>query len=187
MKFIFFFLILFSLKAQSQQIEVIKFKAVEVAEIEDDNVYLIDNDDFDSLLNVGNSEYKLIYTYAAWCRPCIETLPKVLDLIEKNKNEIDFYVISPEDENDNNEFHKIRYRLKEAGYKGPIFNISNKHSKRFKKKYISFVENISTEIKDYGLSLILFFDKDKNLLISSTYLKDKEHYLDQIQQILDSN
>ena len=76
--------------------------------------------------------------------------------------------------------------MKEAGYKGPIFNISNKHSKRFKKKYISFVENISKEIKDYGLSLILFFVKDNNLLISSTYLKDEKHYLQQIQQVMDS-
>ena len=187
MKFVFFFLVLFSLKAQSQQIEVSRFNAVEVVDIEDNHVYLIDNEDFDSLLNVGNSEYKLVYTYAAWCKPCIETLPKVLDLVEKNENEIDFYLITPEDENDNTEFKRIRYKLKEAGYKGPIFNISNKHSKRYKKKYISFVENISTEIKDYGLSLILFFDKDNKLLVSSTYLKDEKHYLDQIQQVLDLN
>lgn len=187
MRIIFFFLILFSLNAQSQQLDVIRFNDVEVADIENYNVYLIDNDDFDSLLNVGNSEYKLIYTYAAWCKPCVETLPKILDLVTRNKSKIDFYLITAQDENNTSEFNRIRYRLKEAGYEGPIFNISNKHSKRFKKKYISFVENISKEIKDYGLSLILFFAKDNDLRISSTYLKDEKYYLDQIQQVLDSN
>ena len=108
MKLIFSFLILFTLKAQSQQIEIIKFNAADTSSIADNNVYLINNEDFDELLNLGSSEYKLVYTYAAWCKPCVETLPEVLDLVARNKNNIDFYLITAQDENNINEFKRIR-------------------------------------------------------------------------------
>jgi cytochrome c biogenesis protein CcmG/thiol:disulfide interchange protein DsbE len=46
---------------------------------------------------VSSKNYYLIHLWGSWCAPCIDEMPKIIDLASKSKPDINFYLIATND------------------------------------------------------------------------------------------
>jgi thiol-disulfide isomerase/thioredoxin len=79
--------------------------------------------------------------WATWCPPCIAELPSIQKLYDQYKDQVDFYLITQEDENTINEF------LERRDYQLPIYRLHGHVSDLFYSRKIPASFLISPEGK----------------------------------------
>lgn len=187
--FIYFLLTLSSFSIYSQE----KLSALKIDNYEgvftdtlSSNIYEINKNDFHGLIKNSKKKYHLIYVFAWWCKPCIETFPAVLDHFYKNKN-IELYILNIERNNSKDLKHLQDILKKQYHIKKATFMISEVYGKRPKKKYTNFIYDLVPEHEKYGLGLFLLFDKKLNNLYASTYLESKDEKINKIIELTIDN
>ena len=172
MKFILLFLFIIS-NIYSQEIynakKITDFKSVTKNQ-SDSDIYSLNATELGSLILSSQKKYQLIYSYATWCKPCNETLPKILKFVNSNNN-VQLYIINIEKDNSRSLKWTKDAFIKKFNYLNNTFMVSESYGKRSYKKYDRFIQVIAPGHKDYGLSLIILFDNNKNLLYASTYFE----------------
>jgi len=149
-------------------------------------IYSLNANELDSLITTSPKKYHLIYSYATWCKSCNILFPKILDIVKNSKN-IQLYVIDIERNNSRYlKWTKEAFKNK-FNYLNNTFMISDSYGKRRYKKYENFIQKIAPGHKDYGLSLIVLFDKNKNLLYASTYFEEDDAEIKKINTLTKNN
>jgi len=149
-------------------------------------IYSLNANELDSLITLSPKKYHLIYSYATWCKSCNIFFPKILNLVKNSKN-IQLYVINIERNNSRYlKWTKEAFKNK-FNYLNNTFMVSDTYGKRRYKKYERFIQNIAPDHKNYGLSLIVLFDNNKNLLYASTYFEEDDAEIKKINMLTKNN
>ncbi len=135
-------------------------------------MYSFNDRDFNYLAHKEGKKLKLVYTFALWCVPCKKMFPKILQVANKYRNDLQFYLVTME--NNEKELNRLRlFYTNEKLFARPAFNISNnvsgKYYKNLRKKYSAFVQAIVPEHKEYGLSLAILYNTENKVIYASTY------------------
>lgn len=98
----------------------------------------------------------IVYVYEFWCKPCNEKIMSIQDFAKKNN--FIFLVMTIESEGTkyskkNEEILSEKYQINNIGV------LSDTYGRNMRKKYKSFLSEISDKDYDLELSKIIFYDK----------------------------
>ncbi|MFA7686369.1 MAG: hypothetical protein WCY25_00730 [Moheibacter sp.] len=149
----------------------------------DTEIYEINKNVLDSIMKKTDRDYIYLYTFAWWCEPCIKKLPHVLNL-KKDFDNLQLLIITTEQDDSKQLLLTKKYKNDKFNITFPIFNISDNYSKRRWKKYDSFIQEVVPNHKDYGLSLSIILNKEREVIYASTYNESIEEEFQKIKEII---
>lgn len=138
---------------------------------------------FSRLIEKSNKEFHLVYSFGYWCKPCRELMPDLMKTIE-SRTDIAFYPLIVENLESREVQKNADYLKQHFDYDGRIYSADLALGKKPYKRYQALVETLVPGHQEYGMSLMLVFDKSGKCLFASTYHMDKEEKLSEIQRIL---
>jgi thiol-disulfide isomerase/thioredoxin len=148
------------------------------------DVYSLNSENFLELITSSTKEYHLFYSFATWCGPCREYLPMLLDLVEKNSDNLELYVLIIEKDDSKELLHSKAFFSKIENFDRPLYCLTTGKSKKPVKRYLNFVESILPNHIEYGLSLNIMYNNMANVLYASNYNETKEDILTNLNQLL---
>lgn len=167
----------FSLCAQDHYFAKTISNYNEVLNSNKNEIYSLNKTEFDSLIKVDKShEFHLVYSFGTWCKPCIAFLPQLLDWTEKNPP-VKLYILNIEKDGDDRLLRVKDYLRQKHNFNENTFRVSDEYGKRRWKKYDAFVQEMAPSHDEYGMSLLLLYDKTGKLLYASTYNETDEEEL----------
>lgn len=148
-------------------------------------IYRINKPILDKLLKASNKKYTLIYTFGVWCSPCVEKLPKVLDL-KKDFNNLTLLITTAEKDYGKYLWWTSNYFRENSYVNFPTFNVFSEFPKKGRsKKYNRFIQEIVPNHKDYGYSLLILIENNTgNVLFASTYNETPDYNFRTIKEYL---
>lgn len=147
------------------------------------NVIEVSAKEIKELMNKSDKEYQLLYSYASWCKPCMEIIDQVLKLSKKDK--IAFYPVVLDKLGSRYLEQTLKSLYIERGYTGKTYKPSAEYSKRYYKSYEKFVEDLIPSATKYGISFFVLFDKQGSVLYKSTYEIPKSESIKKIDALTD--
>lgn len=149
-------------------------------ELTSNNIAHLNTQEFVSVLDSSTKDFKVIYTFATWCKPCIEILPTVIEIA--NKDNVDFYLTTFEKINSSDYKDLVRFLKKQDyGAKVNVYNIRNEDINNYKKNYLYFTKTIIPDKTNYGMGLIVVLNKQNKLLYASDWHQTKEQEIDSLK------
>lgn len=161
--------------------EVYKEYSKNPSNIEGLDIYELNEKNLEYLLSNSKKEFKIIYTFGFWCRPCVEYLPSLLDFVNR-RNDIELIILLSERDDSKNLLGNLNY-FKKIKYNKPIFNISDSYSPRPRRKYDNFIQSIIPGHSEYGYSLDILYNKKNEPIYSSTYNESAAERIEKITQL----
>lgn len=147
------------------------------------HIYEVDHEETHRLFQQSDKQYKLIYTFGVWCKPCIELLPTVLELSNEHANKLELYTFITENRPNMLQLSKD-YFDKYPDFERPVFNISNDYHKRWRKKYDIFIDKLVPGHEDFGMSVLILFDEKNEVIFVSNYHMSKEEKINSVLELL---
>ena len=149
----------------------------EVLNSNQNEIYSLNKSEFDSLIKANkNQKFHLVYSFGTWCKPCVAFLPELLDWV-KNNPSVKLYILNIEKDG-NKKLQRVKDFLSEAhDFNANTFMVSEEYGKGRWKKYDAFVAEMAPGHKEYGMSLLLLYDKTEKLIYASTYNETNEEVL----------
>lgn len=132
------------------------------------DIYLLNRTDFKKLIAQSDKKYHLIYSFGYWCKPCLESMPKVMDIVNE-RDDLAFYPLIVEKLDSDEVTKNVAFLKQKYGYIGNVYSADPALGKNPRYAYHAFVEILAPEHKEYGMSLILLFHQNGNLLLATTY------------------
>lgn len=148
------------------------------------DIYSLNSENFLELLTSSTKEYHLFYSFATWCRPCREYLPMLLEFVEKNRDNLELYVLIIEKDDSKELLHSKAFFSKIKNFNSPLYCLTSGESKRPVKRYLNFVKSILPNHKEYGLSLNILYNNNGNALYASNYNESKEEILTNLNELI---
>jgi thiol-disulfide isomerase/thioredoxin len=146
------------------------------SDLKDSTTYEIDKNTLLNLISKNKKKYTLVVSYGFWCKPCNEYLPKLLNFINENKEQVELVLINVEPDDSKRLYLNYYYLLKRFNYTKPIFMISETYSKKKWKKYDSFlIDLISKDVFNKtmgGMSQHILYESNKIVYLSNYNLTD---------------
>lgn len=180
MKIIAFFISLFcltNLSAQEKYFTKVISDFDEALNSNKNEIYSLNKTEFDSLIKMDkNHEFHLVYSFGTWCKPCVAFLPKLLEWSESNPS-VKLYILNIEKDGDDKLLRVKNFLREKHNFNANTFMVSDEYGKRRWKKYDAFVQEMAPGHDEYGMSLLLFYDKTGKLLYASTYNETDEEEL----------
>ncbi|MCZ6703895.1 MAG: hypothetical protein O6940_12765 [Ignavibacteria bacterium] len=155
---------------------------------------IVDKNELMDEMGKNNSvRFHLIYTYAKWCKPCIEHLPKIINESKKIES-LKLYLLDYEDEA--SILGPSGHLLKKLNYSGVVFKISPKYDRKERRRYNNFLKSLNENLKEdvfskylakghLGLSKYLLFDEKLKLIYVSSW--ETENKLDDLKKLTQTN
>ncbi|TYB73012.1 TlpA family protein disulfide reductase [Bizionia saleffrena] len=174
--FIFFPTLLFS--QDKEYLNIKKYEELSINKIYDLNTDLLHKYEH------NNGKYKILYSFATWCSPCVEFIPTIINLQKKLSN-TNIYVYGIETKTKRQAVYLDFFKNK--NYQLPVFNLESKESSRRFKKYDKFlVDILGTKFnpKYIGLSKIIILDENFKVLFESNYNMNNDDIRTKIEQIV---
>lgn len=149
----------------------------EVLNSNQNEIYSLNKSEFDSLIKANkNQKFHLVYSFGTWCKPCVAFLPELLDWV-KNNPSVKLYILNIEKDG-NKKLQRVKDFLSEVhDFNANTFMVSEEYGKGRWKKYDAFVAEMAPGHKEYGMSLLLLYDKTEKLIYASTYNETNEEVL----------
>ena len=149
----------------------------EVLNSNKNEIYSLNKAEFDSLIKIDNNhKFPLVYSFATWCKPCVAFLPDLLDWTENNPL-VRLYILNIEKDGDKKLLRVKDFLREKHNFNANTFMVSDEYGKRRWKKYDAFVQEMVPGHDEYGMSLLLLYDKTGKLLYASTYNETDEEEL----------
>jgi len=145
------------------------------------NVYSLNKTEFETLISESEKSYHLVYSFATWCKPCLESLPKVLYFIKNNPN-VQLYILNIEKHDSKRQMDVKNFLYEKYNYTSNTFTVSEEYGKGKWKRYDTFINAIAPNHKEYGMSLFLLFSDKSNLIYASTYNETTDEILKLIEK-----
>lgn len=141
-------------------------------------IYSLNKTEFDSLVKKDkNHELHLVYSFGTWCKPCVTFLPKLLDWLESNPS-VKLYILNIEKDGDDKMLRLKDFLREKYNFNENTFMVSEEYGNGRWKKYDKFVSTMAPGHSEYGMSLLLLYNKSGKLLYASTYNEtDKDKLL----------
>lgn len=128
-----------------------------------DNIFIINDEKLICLLK--NENKTIIYSYAFWCKPCVEELPHIINFA--NNKKVNLYILLIHNENSR------EMQIENNKFKNENLNIlvlSDEYGNKPRKKYKNFLKKFYAESKLIDdMSKIILFDEDGNLMYISDW------------------
>ena len=180
MKRITLLLTFFSLSAFGQNLkaEKINFEVISNYEsLKDSTTYSLNKIELQNLISNSTKKYTLLISYGFWCKPCQELLPKVLELINHNKDIVEIYIINVEPDESKRLFLNQEFLSRRFHFTKPNFMVSEDYGKGKWKKYDAFLLDIIG--KDFnktytGMSQNILYRNGEIVYLSNYNLSDFE-------------
>ncbi|MFC6096508.1 TlpA family protein disulfide reductase [Flavobacterium qiangtangense] len=189
-----FLLICLNSFSQTSKTKKVSIKNVhylsEASNFSEDNIllanvklYKIDNVSLLQMIEKSTKKLKIVLFYGYWCTPCREMLPKLIELAEKNKDNIDLFVITGEQDE---RFEKVFSYLKQLNLNNPSFIIDTKKYGNEKEPFIRTEKLIQEICKDcdykkMGFPSFIIYNKQNKMIFDATYENTNEYNYDQIE------
>lgn len=149
------------------------------------DIYLLNAEDFKNLITKSSKEYHLIYSFGYWCKPCRETMPKLMEVI-RNRENLALYPLMVEKLTSEAVPKNVKYLKDEFDYNGSVFSADPALDKKPWKAYEALIEGLAPGHDEYGMSLILLFDKQGKLLMTTNYNMTSEEKIERLNKALDN-
>lgn len=188
--------------AQFNIIKVDTLKDAEFGNLEKNSFYQVDDaSKLRYFIKKSDKNYKIVYTFTDWCKPCREKFPKILDFEKEYKNNLDVFYLT--DIYRDSSYKSTDNYLKSIGCLSPIFNITDNGKNKNKKgkyeyfvynaekkketkedRYTHFTQNLAPKHWYYGYSLVVLYDGNDEVVYASTYNETHQQVYDKIKSIL---
>jgi thiol-disulfide isomerase/thioredoxin len=149
----------------------------------DVRLYKIDQVSLREMINKSEKKLKIVLFYGFWCPPCKEMLPKLINISEKNEDEIDLFLVTAEQDQ---RFEKVFSYLQLLNFKKPSFIIDTKKYGNEKKPFVrteKLIQEICKEC-DYekmGFPSFIIYNKQNEMIFDATYENTNEFNYNQIE------
>lgn len=141
----------------------------EVLNSNKNEIYSLDKAEFDSLIKTDKDhQFHLVYSFATWCKPCVAFLPQLLHW-KKNNPSVKLYILNIEKDGNDKLIHLKDFLRDKHNFNENTFMVSEEYGKGRWKKYDNFVSTMAPGHREYGMSLLLLYNKTGKLLYASTY------------------
>ena len=149
-------------------------------------MYLLTPADFKNQIAKSSREFHLVYSFGYWCKPCRETMPQLMEVIAE-RTDIAFYPLMVEKLDSEAVPQNVDYLKAEFDYTGPVFSSDPALNKKPWKAYNALVEGLVTGHDQYGMSLILLFNKNGEVLLATNYNMSSEEKVEKLNIALIKN
>ncbi|MEM7374515.1 MAG: hypothetical protein AAF587_38340 [Bacteroidota bacterium] len=153
--------------------------------LQQEHIYEISHQELHRLFQQSDKQYKLIYTFGVWCKPCIELLPTVLNLSDEHADKLDLYTVITENRTNILQLSR-NYFARYKDFDRPVFNVSNVYHKRWRKKYNIFIDKLVPGHENFGMSLLILFDENNQVVFVSNYYLSKEDKINKVLEFLEA-
>ena len=182
------FLIFFGIfaTAQTQAFKLISLGDFEF--VQKKEVYGVNAEVLQKKIGKDQSQYKLIYTFTDWCKPCREMMPQIITFIHENESKVSPYFVT--DLRKERDQKYLSNYLNSINFEFPVYNIllesniDDRKGKYVKTSYDRFVQKLTKGHQNHGYGLILLFDNDSHLLYKSTYLENHDQIIQNIKKLI---
>jgi len=150
-----------------------------------DQINVITAEKLYSIIDASPAKLHLLYSFAYWCKPCLETMPKVLEVMEDNP-QVDFYPLTVEKfvSKYNHMEQNLAFLSEEYNYTGVVYAADPVYHKKAYKRYSALIAELAPNHTDFGLSLILLLDKNKNVLYATTWHQTSDEEIEGLVKIV---
>lgn len=148
-----------------------------------EQIQIISAQDFYHLIDSSTKDYHLLYSFAYWCKPCLETIPGVLEVRNTYPN-LQFYPLLTEKLDSRALLQNLEVLSEKYNYDDRVFTADPAYSKNIKKRYNALIEELAPDHTDFGLSLILLLNKEKEVLYATTWHQRSEAKVEGLKKIL---
>lgn len=146
--------------------------------------YITDYKTTDSLIKLSNKQYKIVFIYTYWCKPCIETLPQVQAYVNEHQNNFDLFIITGD------RYEKIPFNIyyleNKLHYYSPAFMLDLEKygkSKRGLSRINKFIKQMCKicEYKKMGYSSYIVFNNENKIILNTTWEFDIDRKLRELK------
>lgn len=149
----------------------------EVLNSNKNKIYSLNKNEFDALVKANNNhDFHLVYSFATWCKPCVEFLPKLLGWVESNTS-VKLYILNIEKDGNKRLLDVKNFLFQNHKFTSNTYMVSEEYGKGRWRKYDAFVSEMAPGHEEYGMSLLLLYDKNGKSLYASTYNETSEEQL----------
>ena len=170
---------------KSKKIDFDKISAY--SDLKDSTIYSLNKTELNKLMSTNNKKITLLLSYGFWCKPCNNYFPKILNLVNNNKDKIDLFLINVEPDNSRRLFLNNYFLQTRFGFFKANFMISEEYSKKKWKKYDAFlIDLIGVDGFDKsmsGMSQNILYKNNKIIYLSNYNLNDDD-ILKDIEKII---
>ena len=131
-------------------------------------VYSINSNELFSLLSNSVVKYKIVLFFTNWCPNSAESIPVLLDAL-KNKEELEIYMISPDDWIRKPSYlgYQRKYNLNQNIYLLDVYSYGEKRNPHYRME--KFISEICSDCKEImGFPSFLIFNRENNIIFKQT-------------------
>jgi thiol-disulfide isomerase/thioredoxin len=151
--------------------------------------YNIDTSTIFKIIRSSTKEFKIAFSFAYFCKPCLESFPFIKQLIDEKQVEV--ILITDIKRTDKAKLmHTYNFVRNKNAVNLPVFFIGKNCIDSTNKKkdvYFHFFDLLQPKNDAYGYSLFLVFDKNNKLLYASNYHEKSINKIVNVKKIIGTN
>jgi len=147
--------------------------------INTEKIFVLNDSTFECLVKANRK--KIFYSYAFWCKPCVEKLPEVIDFCNQNGIELYILLIHSQDSKE--------MKIENDRFKNEDLNVlvlSDDYGKRPRKKYKNFLSTFYDDKIIDDMSKIILFDEKGNFKYISDWTDGENVLEEKIKPLLEN-